>query len=459
MTIRTVFEEIKRIIQQINQEKKAKKDFYVFFSFDLVNSTKYKQINPQNWPQVFNSFYEVVQDELEKKKNGIQRWKYVGDELLLFKKITKIIDIYDCIVGAHETMIKTINFIQNEHPDSKPVLSIQSTIWGALIERLPSQKNNQPLNNVIIFPDEDYRNCDFLGPEIDIGFRISEFSRRQRLVVCCGLAYLIYEEKEKIKKERGVEIDDQFKIVSYEILKGIWDGRRYPIIWFEKKWSEVDEKTFLYDERFESLIVDNIINSISPNGKNLDPVKKIGNILEDLNIKSHYFQIKENLQKEIEDTPEENFTRSRLAEVHCVAVCFDSDGRILLGKRRSDKILFPECWEFGCGQISKNETFEDCLRRNYQVDLGINLDFGNEIHPIKTYNISNSKKSFVIPGIIFIASAINPKEARANKHSEISWKTIDEIEGLDDKSLVPDLKQTAKLAKDHWEKIFKNKTN
>src|SRR6266542_2947096 len=109
---------------------------------------------------------------------------------------------------------------------------------------------------------------DFLGPDIDAGFRISKFALRKRLVASAHLAWLLYKERANCS---GIE--NQLRIVGLEALKGVWGGRHYPIIWFERDWQHVNE-TFLYDEHIDSETVRRIKNWSSEDGR-LDLIEKI----------------------------------------------------------------------------------------------------------------------------------------------------------------------------------------
>ena len=55
------------------------------------------------------------------------------------------------------------------------------------------------------------------------------------------------------------KIDDKLKIVSYEQLKGIWDDKYYPIIWYYPNWKSA-KNDFSYAEHKENYIVSNILS-------------------------------------------------------------------------------------------------------------------------------------------------------------------------------------------------------
>jgi len=117
--------------------------------------------------------------------------------------------------------------------------------------------------------------------------------------------------------------------------------------------------------------------------------------------------------------------KDRYAEIHCVAVCFSATGAILAAKRPSTKRRFPNCLEFGCGQLRLGESFSDCLRRAYKDDFGVDLILPEPLMPISIYEIRDADEHRVIPGIIFIADIANDadvaKRFSQQKHSEIVW--------------------------------------
>jgi len=62
------------------------------------------------------------------------------------------------------------------------------------------------------------------------------------------------------------------------VLKGVWNDRRYPIIWYEKDWDKVKD-TFLYDERFENSIVERVQRET----KTSPSISELSSVLDDHN--------------------------------------------------------------------------------------------------------------------------------------------------------------------------------
>jgi ADP-ribose pyrophosphatase YjhB (NUDIX family) len=437
-----------KIEEAIAPQKEALKDqdvqaaFYIFFSFDLVNSTKYKTYSRELWPIVISRFYELIADGLSKRVTNLQLWKYVGDELLLYKKLNSIQDIHDCLPKAHHVLKDAINRLHQEFPDTRTILSIKGTVWCARasevapqdIEEIKKGEFKLDQKNIVVLQggSGSQTQIDFLGPDIDLGFRIAKHALRRRLVVSADLAYLLYKERNVIN------IEDKLKILSYEVLKGIWGERRYPIIWYEDDWDKVSQ-SILYDERFESPLIEKVLD------KKFSAVKGLEKVFDDLDQKKEIeevWQFLKELSPQKDDKAFAGILPATLVELHCVAVCFDKEDKILIARRLPDKRRFPSKWEFGCGQLRVSETFQECLQRSYKEDFGAELSFGNRLQPITTYFIDEQDERRKIPGAIFLAFVNNPEQVKALRHSEIDWLNLNSIDSLSDDDCVPDLKDT-----------------
>src|SRR4051812_33058781 len=70
---------------------------YLFFSFDLVNSTRYKALFPGHWPIVATHFYDMVANEMATRFTSARLWKHIGDEILFYKLVTRTADVHRCL--------------------------------------------------------------------------------------------------------------------------------------------------------------------------------------------------------------------------------------------------------------------------------------------------------------------------------------------------------------------------
>lgn len=438
--------------QALPETREASSSFYVFFSFDLVNSTLYKTINESGWPLVITKFFEAVEDGLKKRIDYVFLWKYAGDELLLYKKIESLDDLRGCVPRAHAVMAHTIDRLHDLFPDSRTILSVKTTVWCARVHEIP------PADIYADRPANGYRNLivpqpgppgreqlDFLGPDIDIGFRIANFAARRRLVISADLAYLLYKDR---AENEGIE--RRLRIVGYERLKGVWGDRHYPVIWYEEDWNTVTS-SFLYDEHHHNPIIHQLREGREPEG-----LAHITKILEDLALKDRADELWTYVAA-LRPTPGAEHvaevvrgSASSLVEVHCVAVCFRDDGRALVARRSHDKRRFPGQWEFGCGQLSAFESFADCLRRAYHEDFGAELVIEDHPLPVSTYTIEDPAEGRHIPGIIFAVGIANPDDVKLRKHIDIDWIDPERPDLRTSDGCVPNLEETLRHAAQVW---------
>jgi isopentenyldiphosphate isomerase len=442
---------------------------YLFFSFDLVNSTSFKTYYMDKWQKVFRRFYELIEASLQKQYPSILLWKYIGDEVLLYLKVTDLNQLYDSPLVTTEVIKEVTNIIYKEIPETKKQLFIKATLWIANVcyqnsydTSLVNTNSDNYTNNIIFLsstgPDwlDKQQNIDFLGPDIDLGFRLGEFTQKSKVLISAELAYILYRKASDIEsytRTNRYKVQDRLRILSFEELKGIWKGRRYPIIWYNEKWDEDSYKnSYDYDEYLHSPLVDKVkngeIQEISIISKIFDDVDKIEEMEKIINI----------IQKTKHNPRDSKVTydvpKDRLAEIHCAAICFDKNGRMLIAKRRADKKRLAGLWEFGCGQLRINQTFKECLIENYLKDFNAKLNFPNSnLIAINTYNFTIKEENRVVPGILFLALIENPEEVTNNNHDAIRWIKEDELSTINENECVENFHWSAKLAFDQFNNI------
>ena len=77
---------------------------------------------------------------------------------------------------------------------------------------------------------EGYGLIEFLGNDIDAGFRIKKETENRRMVISFELAYILAKDTDYLKN---------IHIITYKTLRGIWQNRLYPIIWYhDPKYAE-----------------------------------------------------------------------------------------------------------------------------------------------------------------------------------------------------------------------------
>jgi hypothetical protein len=408
---------------------------YLFFSFDLVNSTAFKNKN-KRWGEIFDQFFSYCKGEMRKAFPSAVPWKMIGDEILFYLRVTREIELYEAPEKTFDILGKCIKFI-SEKLDAKSSLSVKATLWAAAMY---SSADNVT-NRIIIESDFDKDILDFLGPDIDIGFRISEYALKSILVIEAKLACLLTKLETELYKEH---ISTHMRIVSYEQLKGVWDGRYYPIVWYRDDWT-YSPNMFVYDEKYYSKIVHQIQ---ATKGECLEDASHLTKIFVDLNRISEIQILKDNINaKEDAVRVPIKISRDKLGELHIVAICVNSNNEILVAKR-TEKDTLPNRWEFGCGQLHINQDFISAINEGYKSDFGITLEFiGNNNEnpiPIGTYIVKKPKENDrTVPGIIFICRIVSGEDniiLDDSKHSEYKFVNKESYKEINEDS-VPDFEK------------------
>ncbi|WP_061232468.1 hypothetical protein [Leptospira noguchii] len=285
-------------------------DHILFFSLDLVNSTEYKTLNPKEWPTVFQKFYEIADNKLREKFSRIKVWKYIGDEVLYYLRINSLKDIFDAPVCFYEVLQESIASLHKHKPESKRILSIKATLWMAKVGKIPSLNQEEAENifkhgnfqNIIISSENSFKTDieDFLGPDIDTGFRISKYSFKGKLVISANIAYILYKFREEVYSNYKYAPEDRLRILYLKKLKGIWNGRAYPIIWYQTDWDY--KKVFSYDDHLHTEYADFVKEILITKQTKLKVIQRISdeigfNEVLDCSIK----EIQENSKKIEED--------------------------------------------------------------------------------------------------------------------------------------------------------------
>lgn len=125
-----------------------------------------------------------------------------------------------------------------------------------------------------------------------------------------------------------------------------------------------------------------------------------------------------NVQSEIPMTE----TKAPLPHKHIgVAVIWNDQGQILIDRRKQEGLL-GGLWEFPGGKIEPDETVEDCIRREIQEELGIQIEVGNRLVTI-THAYSHFKVTLNVHHCTYLRGEPQPIEC-----DEIRWVTMADIE-------------------------------
>ena len=199
----------------------------LFMSTDLAGSTLYKancaHKGDANWLDVFRGFFRdyplVVMGQVgmeflaEDRLPEVSVWKFMGDEAI-FTCVPQSPAEVTSLVRAH---LQAMAAYERQYLADLP-LRLKGTAWLAAF---PSP--NIEIEVPELAQREGAMQTDFIGPDIDLGFRISKFSAPG--TVCVSLDVL-----EAVLRAENRDLLDFF-LVGREELKGVLFGRPYPAIW------------------------------------------------------------------------------------------------------------------------------------------------------------------------------------------------------------------------------------
>lgn len=202
----------------------------IFFSVDCVDSTLLKReskiqnqkVSIVDWAPEVLEFYQEFQQKFVNNKRYL--WKYNGDEILFFAKVSNWSDALE-----HVLFFQKLIQEQNEKDVSK--VKVKGIVWTA----------GFPVNNFILCPPI-YDMIDFIGPDIDMGFRTTAFAQQDRIAISPELANEIIAVS---KTNQNI----QWYYYGRKKLKGIPEREGVPIVYISgKKNSLLDSEDSLLNK-------------------------------------------------------------------------------------------------------------------------------------------------------------------------------------------------------------------
>ena len=196
-------------------------------SLDIAGSTAFKsqalgEGDSPEWLEAFETFFREVplimmgqiaavfatEDEVP----NTSVWKVIGDEIVLMAHPTNPKEAELLLVAFYRTVINYDQKIFERWP-----LRVKGCCWAAQISR----RNRAIEIPEMLGGDSEEIYVDYLGPDVDTGFRIAACGGRGQVIVSSNLVDLVCEE------DRGSGI--QFHYVGRKVLKGVYGGRPYPL--------------------------------------------------------------------------------------------------------------------------------------------------------------------------------------------------------------------------------------
>jgi hypothetical protein len=212
---------------QIVNGNSSKPAVALFMSADLAGSTAFKSqaqgdADSPVWLEAFEAFFREVplimmgqiaaafamEDEVPHA--GV--WKVIGDEIIFMAHPKTPREAQLLTVAFYRTVVNYDRKIFERWP-----LRIKGCCWAAQV----SHRNREIEIPEMLGADADQVYVDYLGPDVDVGFRLASCGGRGQLIVSSNLVQLLasLEEPEGIR----------FHYIGRKVLKGVYSGRPYPL--------------------------------------------------------------------------------------------------------------------------------------------------------------------------------------------------------------------------------------
>lgn len=461
---------------------------YIYISFDLTNSTLFKSRHRDLWPEFISSFYESVVKEFGLGKNiiwternsfiteyskaiqktgGFHLWKLIGDEVLLYHKVVSKDELYDTIlfidskrkVLVHKTIEaflekKSFQAEKRSNGEKKEstkeeeykrlfrqYFEIKTTVWiGSCANNASEVSLNKPnvIYDSMALVGDELNQIDFLGPDIDEGFRLCKYSEKKQMIVSPKLVYLLLLAYEKAKNHDKLSVINlNFRIVNYAEMSGVWEQRLYPLIMFCQNQDGQSDSLDLWKKQFEydSFETSFLYKNIEEYGEtffqnerfSIRNLKKIyQNVVRDLEMKS-MLETLETQEESVKELAEEGMVRKGRTkfEFHISCLCYDNEEEKLWVTNHK-----THGWSFGCIEIKDNEDVYEAVEKAYEEKYDLNIKIEEDSPLLSFYTAKRVPVSEGnILGVVVLVENVKTKEIKDNVNAR--WMTFEEAEALE----------------------------
>lgn len=198
----------------------------LFLSVDMAGSTEFKARftgqGSEGWLDIFRTFFtsfplmvagQVGHAFLEDAVTpAIDVWKVMGDEVLFVCEPESAEELTTMLVA----LLRTMRMYEERHFQELP-LRLKAAAWLADFEGQNIEIEIPELSG------EGSPHLDYIGPDIDLGFRIGKFARP-------GVMAVSLDVLEAVLGAANADVAALY-VMGAEPLKGVMFGRAYPIVW------------------------------------------------------------------------------------------------------------------------------------------------------------------------------------------------------------------------------------
>ena len=198
-------------------------------SADLAHSAAFKAAQQgeerADWLTVFEAFFRELPlilmgqiatafDDVDVLPEKMAVWKVMGDEIVFSAEPRNAQEALRLSEAFYRTVIR-----YDAHLFERWPLRLRGCCWAA---RFPGRNIEMEIPEMASAVAGGTVYLDYLGPDVDTGFRIAGRADAGHVIVSLDLA----EALARVQDRRGL----QFHYVGREVLKGVFGGRPYPLI-------------------------------------------------------------------------------------------------------------------------------------------------------------------------------------------------------------------------------------
>lgn len=202
----------------------------MFMAADIAHSTAFKETrygtsDELGWLTPFETFFremplvlvgqlgQAFQDADELPE--VQVWRVSGDEMVFVAEPRTADEASKLLIGFYRTVFNYHARFSERWP-----LGLRGCCWAA---RFPGRNIEVEIPEMGVAAREGGATyLEYLGPDVDSGFRIAGHADPGHVIVSLNLA----ESVARLPDQKGL----QFHFVGREVLKGVYAGRPYPLI-------------------------------------------------------------------------------------------------------------------------------------------------------------------------------------------------------------------------------------
>lgn len=366
---------------------------YMFFSIDICNSTQMKE--------TVAAWFEATKLLYNEQFQFMHFWKYNGDEVLYAEPFSTVEAMAETISQAYIYIKSVRKAIQvqlmkarnqqasvcvdgskckkedNVDQSAYELFNLKGAFWIARTNRADGDNTKNLFVKSAPFDE-------FLGINIDEGFRISKKVSGSKLVIDSKIMFLLLlaqginendvgtcdvvnESSAFWNCARSISGNGKKKLDSflrccyfanYSNLKGVWGNKGYPIFWY---YQDI-EADCDYDEQIDD-------NFVTPTQITKEWLQKLNNIYKKVKVRDEFVNILDYVgsSKRIEYRSE---SFSRL--YYSVACLNPVSGKVLIAKRSLGRKHLKNVWEFSSFKHTTGSVV-DSLEKRFDDEFGVKI--------------------------------------------------------------------------------------